>query len=199
MACVHQAKWSRRFFALGQWYDNAKNTSLPNPNAFTLATVDQNGVPRARIVLMKALEAEGIVFFTNYESQKGRDLSHDPRCSALFFWDELHRQVLVIGQAEKTTRAESEKYWVTRARDSQLSQWVSKQSERVATREQLENEFRAASDKFADQPIPCPSHWGGYLIRPTYVEFWTGREGRLHDRLTYQKVEDGWREARLYP
>ncbi len=184
---------------LKKWYEDAKKTSLLNPNAFMLSTVDQNGVPRSRVVLMKALRPEGIVFFTNYESQKGRNLAHDPRCSALFFWDQLFRQVFIIGQAEKTSRAESEDYWATRPRESQLSQWISKQSEQVTSRDQLENELRMARDKFANQTIPCPQHWGGYVIHPTYVEFWTGREGRLHDRITYQKVEDGWREARLYP
>lgn len=184
---------------LEQWYNDAKTTSLPNPNAFVLSTTDSSGVPRSRVVLMKSLGAEGLVFYTNYESQKGRNLAHDPRCSALFFWDSLHRQVHIIGQAEKTSRADSEAYWATRPRASQLSQWVSKQSETVASREQLDEEYRLADERYRNQIIPCPSHWGGYLIRPTYVEFWTGREGRLHDRLAYHKVESGWRETRLYP
>ncbi len=184
---------------LGQWYNDAKTTSLPNPNAFVLSTTDSSGVPRARVVLMKSLGPEGLVFYTNYESQKGRNLAHDPRCSALFFWDSLHRQVHIIGQAEKTSRADSEGYWATRPRASQLSQWISKQSETVASREQLEEEYRIADERYRNQIIPCPPHWGGYLIRPTYVELWTGRDGRLHDRLAYHKVENGWRETRLYP
>ena len=181
------------------WLENAKKTSLANPNAFTLSTIDRDGIPRARVVLMKAVHPEGVVFFTNYESQKGRDLAHEPRCSALFFWDSLARQIHIVGQAEKTSRQESEAYWSTRPRASQLSQWMSKQSEPVASRDQLEKEFRVADERFHNQPVPCPPHWGGYLIRPTYVEFWVGREGRLHDRLTYRKVENGWRETRLYP
>jgi pyridoxamine 5'-phosphate oxidase len=181
------------------WFEEAKKTSLQNPNAFALGTVDATSAPHARVVLMKDIRPEGIVFYTNYESQKGRDLAANPNCSALFFWDPLNRQIKLLCKAEKVSRADSEKYWSTRPRLSQLSQWVSKQSRPVPDRETMERELERAKAEFEGRDVPCPGHWGGYILKPTYVEFWIGREGRFHDRYTYRKVESKWLPTRLYP
>jgi pyridoxamine 5'-phosphate oxidase len=150
-------------------------------------------------VLLKGLRPEGLVFFTNYESRKGQDLAFNPKCSLSFYWDSLFRQVHFYGSVEKTTRKESEDYWRSRPRLSQLSQWISRQSEVAQSKVEIEKALKDAEAQFQNREIPCPAHWGGYLFKPTFVEFWIGREARLHDRYTYQLVEDQWRGARLYP
>jgi pyridoxamine 5'-phosphate oxidase len=182
-----------------KWYLEALQLKLKNPNAMVLSTTDVTGLARSRIVLLKDQRPEGLVFYTNYHSQKGRDLLHNPNCSLLFYWDELFRQVHFHGRVEKTSRKDSEIYWATRSRDSQLSQLVSHQSDPVHSREQMDDELRHVNEKFANQPVPCPENWGGYLFRPTFVEFWIGRDARFHDRYTYQLVGSTWHGRRLYP
>ncbi len=182
-----------------KWYTEGKNLGLRNPDAMVLSTASADHLPRSRVVLLKELRAQGLVFYTNYNSQKGRDLRANPNCTLLFYWDQLFRQVHFSGRVEKLTREDSVKYWRERPRASQLSQWVSKQSQPVHDRTQLQAELSSAEILFKDKEIPCPEHWGGYLFTPTYVEFWVGRDGRFHDRHTYQLVESVWRGARLYP
>jgi len=181
------------------WLEEAKGTSLKQPEAFTLATVSEGGQPRARVLLLKEIRPEGLVFFTNYNSQKGLDLKKNPKAALNFFWDPMARQVLWQGSVQKLPRAESERYWTSRPRSSQLSQWVSRQSQPVKDRSIMDAEWKIAENKFSNKEVPCPEHWGGYLLSPTYVEFWLGREGRFHDRYAYQKVENSWRGQRLYP
>ena len=182
-----------------EWLKEAQSTSLKQPDAFTLCTLTADSKPRSRIVLVKEIRDVGIVFFTNYKSMKGRDLERTPYASANFYWDTLFRQVNFQGEVSRLSRAESEAYWATRPRLSQLAQWVSQQSEPVDSRKKMEEELAAADQKFLGTSVPCPIHWGGYLLSPTKVEFWQGREGRFHDRYSYQKVENQWRGQRLYP
>jgi len=182
-----------------EWFEEAKKTTLKDPNAMVLSTADTEGQPHSRIVLLKDVRPDGFVIYTNYQSNKGRQIAANPNVAFNFFWDPLFRQVKWRGKAEKLTRAESEAYWKTRPRQSQLGQWVSQQSQPVSTREAMEQELIAAEEKWQNQDVPCPPHWGGYLLAPTYVEFWIGREGRFHDRYTYKKVENTWFGQRLYP
>ncbi|MEQ1665993.1 MAG: pyridoxamine 5'-phosphate oxidase [Bdellovibrionales bacterium] len=185
------------FFA--GWLEKAKKTSLKQPEAFTLSTVNKSGQPHSRILLLKEIRANELVFYTNYTSQKGQELEQHPKAAMNFFWDPLALQVCMQGTVTKTTRADSEKYWALRPRMSQLSQWTSKQSQEVSSREVMEQEFALVEKKFAGKEVPCPTHWGGYLFSPTLVEFWIGRDGRFHDRYSYQKVEGTWLGKRLYP
>ncbi|MHA7681351.1 pyridoxamine 5'-phosphate oxidase [Cupriavidus sp. PET2-C1] len=182
-----------------RWFDEAIHAKLPEPNAMTLATVDADGQPSARIVLLKAMDAQGFTFFTNYESRKGLDLAANPRAALLFHWVQLERQVRVEGRVEKVTDSESDAYYATRPLGSRLGAWASEQSREVADRtvlEQREAEFRA---KFGDNP-PRPAHWGGYRLVPTRIEYWQGRPSRLHDRIAYRLAPDGsWQIVRLSP
>lgn len=182
-----------------KWYDEGKALGLRNPDAMLLSTCGADHQPRARVVLLKEQRENGLVFYTNYQSQKGRDLQANPNCSLTFYWDQLFRQVHFNGRVEKISREDSVKYWQQRPRLSQMSQWVSKQSQKAHDRLQLENELRLAEKEFSGRDVPCPAHWGGYIFVPTYVEFWIGREGRFHDRYSYQLVESKWQGARLYP
>ncbi|MGO4153929.1 pyridoxamine 5'-phosphate oxidase [Cupriavidus sp. YAF13] len=182
-----------------RWFDEAIHAKLPEPNAMTLATVDADGQPSARIVLLKAMDTQGFTFFTNYESRKGLDLAANPRAALLFHWVQLERQVRVEGRVEKVTESESDAYYATRPLGSRLGAWASEQSREVADRtvlEQREADFRA---KFGDNP-PRPAHWGGYRLVPTRIEYWQGRPSRLHDRIAYRLAPDGsWQIVRLSP
>lgn len=187
------------FEIFSDWLDEAKKTSLQAPESFVLSTSTNENWPNSRVLLLKEIRADGLVFYTNYESDKGRELKANPKAVMNFFWDPLWRQVKWQGLAEKISHQESEKYWATRPRQSQLSQWVSRQSQPVQNREHMERLLQEAERQFHGQEVPCPAHWGGYLLRPTYVEFWIGRDGRFHDRYAYRKVENRWRGQRLYP
>ncbi len=183
------------------WMGAAIEARLSNPNAMTLATVDERGRPCARIVLLKELDARGLTFFTNYQSHKGQELAHRGFASVVFFWDSLHRQVRVEGAIEKVTPEESDAYFAARPRGSQLSAIASPQSQVVPGREFLEEAVRRTEDAFAGQSPPRPSHWGGYRILPDAFEFWQGQESRLHDRVRYLRDTDGtgWNRERLAP
>lgn len=191
------ADWVGQF---GRWLAEAVAARLTEPNAMVLATADAKGVPSGRTVLLKAYDARGFVFFTNYESRKGQELATNPVASLVFPWYPLRRQVVVTGTVGQVTRAETEAYFATRPRDSQLGAWASPQSQPVPDRAALDDAWQAAAGRFPDgEPIPAPPHWGGLRVRPDTVEFWQGRTGRLHDRLVYRRAADGWTVERLAP
>ena len=183
-----------------KWFGQALAVQLPEPNAMTLATATPDGQPSARVVLLKAFDASGFTFFTNYDSRKGRELSANPRAALLLFWPELQRQVRIEGTVERVSEAESDAYFRSRPLGSRLGAWASGQSEVIASRDVLEQRVRELMQRFPDGDVPCPSHWGGYRVRPLAIEFLQGRPDRLHDRLRYRRVQpDGWRLERLSP
>jgi len=180
------------------WFDQALQAQVPEPNAMTLATVDNTGQPSARTVLIKGFDERGFVFFTNYESRKGRDLLANPRAALLFFWQPLERQVRIEGVIEKVSAEESDAYFHSRPLGSRLGAWASEQSQPI-TRAELEARELAFRERYGDQP-PRPPHWGGYRLVPTLFEFWQGRASRLHDRLRYlPDGQGGWAIDRLSP
>jgi pyridoxamine 5'-phosphate oxidase len=182
------------------WFDQAIEAQLIEPNAMTLATVDTNHVPDARIVLLKALEQELFFFYTNYESSKGRQLESNPYAALVFHWPELERQVRVRGKVSKADKATSEQYFHSRPVESQLGAWSSAQSSVIAGREVIELNFLTNMARFAEQEnVPLPEFWGGYQLDAFEMEFWQGRENRLHDRFRYRLLDGGWQVDRLSP
>lgn len=182
-----------------QWLSQACEAKLPDPTAMTVATVDEEGQPWQRIVLLKHFDAQGMVFYTNLGSRKALQLAHNPRISLHFPWHFLERQVLVLGEVEKLSPLEVLKYFHSRPRDSQIGAWVSKQSSRISARGILEGKFLELKQKFQQGEIPLPSFWGGYRVKFHTLEFWQGGEHRLHDRFLYQRDHDGWKIDRLAP
>jgi pyridoxamine 5'-phosphate oxidase len=184
----------------GRWLDDARVAGITLPEAFALATADASGRPSARHVLLRGLDERGFVFFTNYDSHKGRELTVNARAALTFYWRELERQVCVRGPVERTIREESEAYFRTRPREARLGAWASRQSDVVSSREELDARYREMEARFRDDDVPLPPHWGGYRVMPEVVEFWKGREHRLHDRFRYTRVPDGtWTIERLFP
>jgi pyridoxamine 5'-phosphate oxidase len=185
-----------------RWLDEAfaarDRGELAEPTAMVVATC-VDGRPRARTVLLKELTTDGFTFFTNYTSAKGAELSADPAVALHFGWHAIQRQIRVEGTAEKVTRAESETYFATRPRGSQLGAWASAQSSTVGSLADLQDAYAAAERRFAGQDVPCPEHWGGYLVRPLEVEFWQGQPSRMHDRLVYRLSGAAWTITRLAP
>lgn len=182
-----------------KWFQEAEAAKLPEPNAMTLATANREGVPSSRIVLLKGVDGRGFVFYTNYESRKGRDLEGNPRASLLFPWHAFERQVIADGKVSKVTREETEAYFHSRPRLSQLAAWASQQSAIISGRSVLEQSMRAVEQKYAGQEVPVPPQWGGYRLVPETIEFWQGRRSRLHDRLRYRREKDSWVIERLSP
>ena len=182
------------------WFAQAIDAKLPEPNTMTLATVDSRGRPSARIVLIKAVDERGFVFFTNYESRKGRELADNPHASLLFYWIELERQVRIEGRVVKASAAESDQYYESRPLGSRIGAWASEQSQVIESRAVLEAREKAISAQYVEHP-PRPPHWGGYRLIPDAMEFWQGRPSRLHDRLLYTRAVEGgdWQIARLSP
>lgn len=183
----------------GRWFADAQRAAVPEPNAMTVATVDGGGKPSARIVLMKGFDSRGIVFYTNYQSRKGQELAGNPAVSAVFFWEALERQVRFEGTVEQVSRAETETYFASRPRASQIGAWVSQQSSVLTSRAELEQLETKIRHRFDGQDIPAPPHWGGYRILPRTIEFWQGRRSRLHDRLLYTYDGQRWAIQRLAP
>lgn len=184
-----------------QWFDSARAAELHEPNALTLSTIGLDGCPAARTVLMKAFDVEGFVIYTNYKSAKAQEIAANPRGSMLFQWLAQQRQVRIEGTIEKVSREESEAYFSSRPRESQIGAWVSHQSTVVASRDVLLSRIEEIETRFAGQDVPLPDFWGGYRLRPVRVEFWQGGKGRVHDRLLYSKVdgESSWVISRLAP
>lgn len=182
-----------------RWWEEAVNSNIDEVNAMTLATVDPEGKPSARIVLLKGYDEQGFVFFTNYESRKGKELSSNPHTSVVFFWKELERQIRICGVAEKISSEESDTYFHSRPEESRIGAWASAQSNPIASREALENRFNEIKEKYSGQKIERPPHWGGFRIKPYEIEFWQGRPGRLHDRICYSLIDNDWSHVRLCP
>ncbi|MEO5891351.1 MAG: pyridoxamine 5'-phosphate oxidase [Ferruginibacter sp.] len=184
----------------GRWWQDAISSAIDEVNAFTLATTTLDGKPSARIVLLKGYDENGFVFFTNYTSNKGNELAKNPKVAMVFFWKELERQVRIEGVAEKVSTEESDSYFASRPEGSRIGAWASPQSNIIENRSVIEDNVLKYQQKFADQPIPRPGHWGGYRVKPNQVEFWQGRSSRLHDRLQYTLQENGsWKIERLAP
>lgn len=182
------------------WLAEAHAQQLLEPNAMVLATVDELGQPWTRTVLLKICDERGFVFFTNYEGAKGRHLAANNQAALTFWWGALERQVNIAGRVEKVSREESERYFHSRPIGSQLGAWTSKQSSVMENREQLERQYEEAKARYGEENIPLPDYWGGYLLRPTSIEFWQGRRSRLHDRLRYDRQPDqSWQVTRLSP
>jgi pyridoxamine 5'-phosphate oxidase len=180
------------------WIDEALASTVKEPNAMTVATADAAGHPSARIVLLRGWDERGFVFFTNYESRKGREIDANPFASLLFFWDLLEREVRIDGRIERLSGAESDAYFERRPRGHRLSAWASPQSRTVADRATLEAAMADAETQFVGD-VPRPPYWGGYRVIPDAIEFWQGRRNRVHDRLVYRRSEAGWTRERLAP
>ncbi len=186
------------FFQFKNWFDEAIDSDFPDPNAMTLATSSFDGKPSARIVLLKEFSEDGFVFYTNYLSKKGSNIQDNPFACLLFFWDKLERQIRIEGSVSKISEVESKKYFDSRPRESRVGAWASKQSHKLIGREEVENRFNNYNNKFGEE-VPFPDFWGGYIVKPTYFEFWQGRASRLHDRITYEQKDNNWKIGRLYP
>ena len=185
---------------LSRWIDVAIKQKLIEPHAMTLATVDGRRRPHARVVLLRGIQSKGLVFFTNYESAKGKHLSSNPFGALVFYWSELERQVRIEGKVSQLSAAASNRYFASRPRANQIGAWASKQSEPVASRAALDTAFAEAVRRFQGKQVPRPSNWGGYILTPSRFEFWQGQKGRLHDRVEYMIAKSGkWRIQRLYP
>jgi pyridoxamine 5'-phosphate oxidase len=188
------------FAQFEQWFAQTVASGLHEPNAMVLSTADATGLPSSRTVLLKQFDRRGFVFFTNYGSRKGRDIEANPRVSLLFPWHPLARQVSVAGTAERTGRAETAAYFRTRPHGSQLGSWASEQSSTVASRDRLDQMYAELAERYPEgEDVPAPPQWGGYRVVPQAVEFWQGRENRLHDRLRYTRAGRGWTVERLCP
>jgi pyridoxamine 5'-phosphate oxidase len=182
-----------------RWFADAVSARVQEPNAMTLATASRDGVPSARIVLLKGVEAAGFVFYTDYRSRKGAELTENPLAALTFLWKEIERQVRISGAVSRISAAESEAYFRTRPPGSRLGAWASQQSAVIPSRAELEERLREVSLRFPDGDVPLPPHWGGFRVVPDEIEFWQGRPDRLHDRLLYQREESGWKISRLSP
>ncbi len=183
-----------------RWFNEAMEVEAMDANAMNLATVSGDGQPSVRMVLLKYYDPAGFVFYTNLGSRKADEIGGNSRVALLFYWHELHRQVVITGTADRISTAESVRYFMRRPRDSQLGAWVSRQSSLISSRAVLESEFAKMKEKFAHREVPLPSFWGGYRVAPTSIEFWQGRESRLHDRFMYRATEaGGWDIGRLAP
>ena len=181
------------------WFNDAITAKLPLPEAMTLATATPDGKPSARMVLLKQVDHDGFVFFTNYRSAKAEQLDVNPYAALVFYWSQLDRQVRVEGSVVRTSEQESRDYFKTRPRESQIGAWASAQSQAIRGRDVLERRAQELEDLYAGREVDCPEYWGGYRLRPERIEFWKSRIGRLHDRILYQRDPFGWSISRLAP
>ena len=181
-----------------KWLEEAIKNQVPEPNAMVLATVNKDGQPGARNVLLKSADDNGFIFFSNKNSDKASDLKQNPNCTLLFSWLSQHRQVIVKGKAEEISKEESNTYFQTRPYGSRISAWVSNQSKVIKNREELEIKVKEFMDKYPEN-VPMPDHWGGYLVKPESIEFWQGRPSRLHDRIRFTKKANTWAIERIAP
>ncbi len=183
-----------------KWFEEALKAEIWEPNAMTLATATVNGMPSARIVLLKGFSAQGFAFYTNYLSRKGKELAKNPRAALIFNWGQLERQVRIEGTVEKLSKEQSEQYFHSRPIGSQLGALVSPQSQEIVGREVLENKWQQLEAEYQDKEIPKPTFWGGYIVKPQLIEFWQGRSSRLHDRILYKNAgKNNWKIVRLAP
>jgi len=188
------------FDQFGLWLNEAESEGIKDYNAFSLSTIGADGFPNARIVLLRKFDRSGLTFFTNYTSAKGQQLEHSEKVCLNFFWNTMERQVRVYGIARRVSDEESDAYFATRPRESQIAAWASMQSSEMRSREELEEAVTKFSNEFSGKPVPRPPHWGGYNVVPHYFEFWQGRLSRLHDRLVYRVNQDfDWYIYRLAP
>lgn len=188
------------FTQFSLWFDEAISAKVLEPNAMNLSTVSADGRPSGRVVLLKGIEAEKFVFYTNYQSNKGKNIENNPACALTFFWPELERQVRISGIAERTDIESSEKYFQSRPRASQVGAWASPQDSVIANREILEQRVVEIEKRFeGKEKLPKPQQWGGYSVDPHEIEFWQGRPSRLHDRILFTKVDGNWQVYRLAP
>ena len=188
------------FTQFQQWWDQAIASEIDEVNAMTLATASNDGIPSARIVLLKGFSSKGFTFFTNYNSYKGKQLDENPKACLVFFWKELERQVRITGLIEKINGKQSDEYFQSRPESSRIGTWASPQSRVIENRQWLDEKFNELVNKMEGTPIPRPPHWGGYIVKPVVIEFWQGRPSRLHDRIQYTLEENGgWKIERLAP
>lgn len=182
-----------------QWFSEAQKQNLKQPTAMVISTLGEDGFPHSRVVLLKEIRSASLVFYTNYQSTKAKDLANNPKCSLNFYWDPLFRQVKMLGSVKQLSRDESVSYWNSRPRESQISGYVSAQSRPVESRSIMEAEWSKTDLLFKNKSIPCPDQWGGYQFSPIQFEFWIGREGRFHDRFMFRLDKGLWQPSRLYP
>lgn len=187
------------FTIFGNWYQEAVKAGVGDPTIMTLATVNREGNPAARIVLLKSFDEQGFVFYTNYRSRKGMDLENHPRAALVIHWRETGRQVRIEGRTEKLSASASNQYFESRPRGSQLGAWASEQSREIPTRASLDESLEKWAAEFRDQPVPRPPHWGGFRVIPDRIEFWSDRENRMHERLLFEKISGDWAFRRLAP
>jgi len=187
------------FIQFEKWIKEAIEAQVNEPNAMTLCTATKEGKPSARIVLLRNFTEDGFIYYTNYTSRKGIEISDNPNCAILFFWPELERQIRIEGEVQKQTSEESDLYFNTRPRESKIGAWTSSQSKVISDREVLNKEFEINSNKYPTDMIPRPAFWGGYIVKPLTIEFWQGRPNRLHDRILYTKENNNWKIDRLAP
>jgi pyridoxamine 5'-phosphate oxidase len=183
-----------------KWFQDAITANLPLPEAMSLTTVNSDGKPRSRMVLLKQVDDDGFVFFTNYQSSKAQEMNANPNVALVFFWSQLERQVRVEGTVTKTSAAESQAYFATRPRESQIGAWASPQSSVISGRAEIEAKQADLEKVYEGRSVPWPEHWGGFRVKPIRIEFWKGRVGRLHDRIVFERASDGeWSIERLAP
>jgi pyridoxamine 5'-phosphate oxidase len=182
-----------------RWFDDAIASGMKLPEAMTLATATGDGKPSARVVLLKEVDNDGFVFYTNYRSAKARELEANPHAALVFYWSQFDRQVRVEGPVERVSTEESRAYFKTRPRESQIGAWASPQSNVIENREVLDARVAELEQLYDDREIECPEHWGGYRLKPMRIEFWKGRLGRLHDRIVYERDRENWKISRLAP